>query len=160
MFGAHLGAMPIVARLAGPDAIAASLTATDAPIAGASSPGALLPSGDPTGLGTVQAPHRTLALDALMVTRTLRDHPRDADPWGEPAFAREVDLIRSQLMPIRSRRGLATSFEREAFQSSEFAGPREPATMRAVRVAYALRWLELGDGVLRRGWTGLVTGRG
>ncbi len=101
-----------------------------------------------------------LALDALMVTRTLRDHPRDADPWGEPAFAREVDLIRSQLMPIRSRRGLAASFEREAFQSYEPAGPREPATMRAVRVAYALRWLELGDGVLRWAWTGLVTGRG
>ena len=101
-----------------------------------------------------------LALDALMVTRTLRDHPRDADPWGEPAFAREVDLIRSQLMPIRSRRGLAASFEREAFQSNERPGPREPATMRAVRVAYALRWLELGDGVMRSGWTGLVTGRG
>jgi hypothetical protein len=160
MLGAHRGAMPIVARLAGPDAIGASLTATDAPVAGASSPGALLPSGDPTGLGTVQAPHRTLALDALMATRMLRDHPRDADPWGEPAFAREVDLIRSQLMPIRNRRGLATSFQREAFQSSEFTGAREPATMRAVRVAYALRWLELGDGIMRRGWTGLVTGRG
>jgi hypothetical protein len=160
MFRAHRGDMPIVARLAGLDATAALAAAGDASLGGASSPGALLPSGDRTGLGTVQAPHRTLALDALMVTRTLRDHPRDADPWGEPAFAREVDLIRNQLMPIRSRRGLARSFEREAFQSPEFAGPREPATMRAVRVAYALRWLELGDGILRRGWTGLVTGRG
>ena len=160
MFGAHRGAMPIVARLAGPDASTASGTVTDAPLGGASSPGALLPSGDTAGSAPVQAPHRTLALDALMVTRTLRDHPRDADPWGEPAFAREVDLIRGQLMPIRSRRGLAASFEREAFQSREFAGPREPATMRAVRVAYALRWLELGDGILRRGWIGLVTGRG
>jgi hypothetical protein len=152
--------MPIVARLAGPDASTASLTGTETSIGGTSSPGVLLPSGDATGLGPVQVPHRTLALDALMVTRTLRDHPRDADPWGEPAFAREVDLIRSQLMPIRSRRGLAASFEREAFQSNERPGPREPATMRAVRVAYALRWLELGDGVLRWGWTGLVTGRG
>ncbi len=94
-----------------------------------------------------------------MVTRTLRDHPRDADPWGEPAFAREVDLIRSQLAPIRSRRGLAASFEREAFQSRAFDASREPARLRALRVAYALRWLELGDGVLRRGWIGLVTGR-
>ena len=100
-----------------------------------------------------------LVLDALVVMRTLRDHPRDADPWGEPAFAREVDLIRSQLMPIRSRRGLAASFEREAFQS-QLPGPREPATMQAVRIAYALRWLELGDGVLRWGWTGLVAARG
>ena len=141
MFGAHRGVMPIVARLAGPDAIAASLTATDAPLAGASSPGALLPSGDPTGLGPVQAPHRRLALDALMVTRTLRDHPRDADPWGEPAFAREVDLIRSQLAPIRSRRGLAASFEREAFQSREFDGSARAGdvqgTARRLRLALA-----------------------
>ena len=160
MLGAQPEVMPIVARQPGPDAVAASVTATDAPVAGASPPGALLPSGDATGLGTAQAPHRALALDALMVTRTLRDHPRDAGPWGEPAFAREVDLIRAQLAPIRNRRGLAASFEREAFQSREFAGPREPATMRAVRIAYALRWLELGDGILRPGWIGLVTGRG
>jgi hypothetical protein len=160
MFGAHRGAMPIDARPAGSDAALALVAAGNATLGGATSPGELLPSGDRTGLGTVQAPHRTLALDALMVTRTLRDHPRDADPWGEPAFAREVDLIRGQLMPIRSRRGLARSFEREAFQSREFAGAREHATLRAVRVAYALRWLELGDGILRRGWTGLVTGRG
>jgi hypothetical protein len=32
--------------------------------------------------------------------------------------------------------------------------------MRAVRVAYALRWLELGDGALRWGWTGRVTDPG
>jgi hypothetical protein len=152
--------MPIVARLDGPDATTASAAVTDASLAGASSPEALLPSGDPTGPGPVTAPHRRLALDALLVTRTLRDHPRDADPWGEPAFAREVDLIRSQLAPIRTRRGLAASFEREAFQSREFGAPREPVTLRALRVAYALRWLELGDGVPRRGWTGLVTGRG
>jgi hypothetical protein len=112
MFGAQRGFMPIVARLAGPDATAAPEAARDASIAGASSPGALLPSGDPTGPGPVQAPHRRLALDALLVTRTLRDHPRDADPWGEPAFAREVDLIRTQLAPIRTRRGLAASFAR------------------------------------------------
>ena len=152
--------MPIVARLAGPDATSASSTATDGTLGGAASSGVLLPSGDDAGPGPAAAPHRTLALDALLVTRTLRDHPRDADPWGEPAFAREVDRIRGQLAPIRSRRGLAASFEREAFQSREFETPREPATLRALRVAYALRWLELGDGVPRRGWIGLVTGRG
>jgi hypothetical protein len=159
MSGDHRGVMPIVARPTGPGATAALAADGHASLGCAPSAGELLPSGDATGLGPVQAPHRTLALDALVVTRTLRDHPRDADPWGEPAFAREVDLIRSQLMPIRDRRGLAASFEREAFQSPEFAGPREPATMRAVRVAYALRWLELGDGILRLGWIGLATGR-
>jgi hypothetical protein len=159
MFGGHRDAMPIVARLAGSDASSASPTAMAAPLGGARSPGALLPSGDSVGLPPARAQHRTLALDALLVTRTLRDHPRDAGPWGEPAFAREVDLIRSQLAPIRTRRGLAASFSREAFQSAESGGPSQPGALPAVRVAYAVRWLELGDGVLRWGWTGLVTGR-
>ncbi len=100
-----------------------------------------------------------LALDALLVTRTLRDHPRDADPWGESAFAREVDLVRDQLAPIRSRRALAASFERESFRRTPHDGAVEPVVLRAPRVAYALRWLELGDGVTRRGWTSLVAGR-
>ena len=160
MLDVHRCVMPIVARPTGSDATLALAADGHASLGCAPSAGELLPSGDATGLGPVQAPHRTLALDALMVTRTLRDHPRDADPWGEPAFAREVDLIRGQLMPIRNRRGLAASFAREAFQSPEFAGPREPARMRAVRVAYALRWLELGDGVPRLGWIDLVTARG
>ena len=30
---------------------------------------------------------------------------------------------------------------------------------RPLRVAYALRWLELGDGVARRGWIELVADR-
>ncbi len=29
----------------------------------------------------------------------------------------------------------------------------------ATAVAYAVRWLELGDGVTRPGWTSLVVGR-
>ena len=47
------------------------------------------------------AAHRALALDAQRVLRHLRDHPRDAGLWGEPAFAREVDRIRHHLAPIR-----------------------------------------------------------
>ena len=30
---------------------------------------------------------------------------------------------------------------------------------RPTAIAYAVRWLELGDGVPRPGWTSLVTGR-
>jgi hypothetical protein len=115
------------------------------------------------------AAHRVLALDAERVLRHLRDHPRDAGLWGEPAFAREVDRIRDDLAPIASRRSLLASYSREAFRApvtdrstTEAAmGLRvgEPPAASAARVAYAVRWLELGDGRSRPGWSELVTER-
>ena len=107
----------------------------------------------------VAAPHRALALDAVAVLRLLRDHPRDAGPWGEPAFAREVEAIRRQLAPIHHRRALTASYRREAFRLR----PADPAMARPITgpttVAYAMRWLELGDGVRRPAWIDLVVGR-
>ena len=43
-----------------------------------------------------------------LVLRILRDRPRDAGPWGEPAFAREVETIRrpAGTDPRPSRTGL------------------------------------------------------
>jgi hypothetical protein len=69
--------------------------------------------------------------------------------WTGPAFAREVELIRAHLAPIRSRPVLAASFGREAFHgdpsgSGDGSGP--------VTVAYAIRWLELGDRQARPRW--------
>jgi len=101
-----------------------------------------------------------LALDALRVLRDLRDRPRDAGFWGEPAFAREVDLVRRHLAPISTRRALAASFGREAFHGPGVTGRRDPSAFRPVRIAYAVRWLELGDGRSRSSWSDLVTGRG
>jgi hypothetical protein len=117
-------------------------------------------SGGATVLARALVPHRALALDALSLLRYLHDRPRDADLWGEPAFAREVDLVRGQLAPIRSRRGLAASFGREACLTRGTERPHEPDTLRPLRVAYAVRWLELGDGVARAGWIELVTDPG
>ena len=101
------------------------------------------------------------ALDALRVLRRFRDHPRDAGPWGGSAFAREVDLVRCQLAPIRDRRGLASSYRREAFRQTadEWSGhPPGPPDPHPTSVAYAVRWLELGDGIPRPAWTSLDTG--
>ena len=136
------------------------------------SPGDLLPSGEPAAASAL-APHRALALDALRLLRILRDRPRDAGPWGVPAFAREVDLVRAQLAPIRDRRGLAASFAREAFRAFPAAadppdrpdGPDGPVPgLSPVRVAYAVRWLELGRGARHPAWSRLtsdpVTDRG
>ncbi len=163
MLGAHRGAMPIVARLAGPDAIAASVTATDASIGGASSPGDLLPSGDRdrtrTGPGAASdacagCPPGHFARSATtLATPTLGGSRRSRGR-----------SISSAASSRRSAAGVASprrsSARRSSRRGSSTRSAASRATCRAVRVAYALRWLELGDGVLRPGWTGLVTGRG
>ena len=95
----------------------------------------------------------------LLPSGRLRDHPRDAGPWGEPAFAREVDAIRRQLGPIRSHESLASSYEREAGALAAGQALSRAGTCRfdAVRAAYAVRWAELGDGRPRPPWSAFAT---
>jgi hypothetical protein len=103
-----------------------------------------------------------LALDALRVMRHLRGSVPGEPAWEDVSFGRQVESIRRQLAPIRSRTGLAASFGREAFhvRRGQDIGP-DAATAAAapspgpVRLAYALRWLELGDGQTRPAWTAL-----
>ena len=161
--------VPIVTRPPGLSADPPSVSDSCVTAAPALQPGALLPSGEAQTIAPVPAPHRALALDALAIVRTLRDHPRDAGPWGEPALAWEVDRIRRQLAPIATRRALASSYAREAFRNLTgsgiaglSAGPsagrlRDPGVIGPVRLAYTVRWLELGDGAPRPGWSGFVT---
>lgn len=148
MFGAQRGVMPTVGRPPGPDPALVARSGDHASIGSHGPPEDLLPPGDVSASTPAPLPHRALALDALRVLRGLGDRPRgDAGSWEEPAFAREVELVRSHLAPIRSRYGLTSSFGREA------------SFTRPLRVAYALRWLELGDGVARPRWIELVTAR-
>ncbi|MCU0478868.1 MAG: hypothetical protein MUE92_09050 [Chloroflexi bacterium] len=71
--------------------------------------------------------------------------------WLLPEFARDVDLVRRQLGPLRDRRMLAASFERE---SARLAALRRladdptaaPLPLDPLEAAYAIRWLELTDG--------------
>jgi len=81
---------------------------------------------------------------------------------AKPAFAWEVDRVRRQLAPIVSRRALASSFAREAFRTagaSAAGAIRGTGSIGPVHCAYAVRWLELGDGAPRPGWSGFVAGR-
>jgi hypothetical protein len=93
------------------------------------------------------SPGRALALVALATIRHGRRPTDRPAAWCRPGFAREVDLVRLHLRPVRTRQILAASFGREAFH----AGPSiaAGATAGPVAVAYALRWLELGDRVDR-----------
>jgi hypothetical protein len=93
-------------------------------------------------------PVRALPLVALATLRRARQPDRRPVRWLAPVFAREVDLVRLHLAPIRSRLGLAASFGREAFHADIADGESEGP----VTAAYAIRWLELGDGVARPPW--------
>jgi hypothetical protein len=151
--------MPIVARQPGPETATGSRSGDDE-TTGASAPsGVLLPSGGAPASAPALAPHRALALDALRLMRGLRAHQRYADRWSEPALVREVEVVRGQLAPIRSRRALAASFGREAGVAGDVERSGDPVRLPPLRLAYALRWLELGDGIARGGWIELVTDR-
>jgi hypothetical protein len=119
------------------------------------SPGALLSLTAPTLPAPVPAPARALALDALRVARLLRDPARRPARWTQPAFGAEVELIRRHLAPVRTRRTLAASYGREAFNlAPTHADIADPSP---TRLAYALRWLELRDGATGPSWQSLLS---
>jgi hypothetical protein len=97
---------------------------------------------------------RDLARSALDVVIRTVDPSSLPRRWSTHAFAREVAAVRAQLAPIRSRKSLAESFGREAAVAATLTmltiDPPEPPG--PVRVAYAIRWLELGDDRVRPSW--------
>ncbi len=119
-----------------------------------------LGSGDLLSLGIrvlpapVPAPDRALALDALRLSRALRDPSRRPAHWLQPAFGAEVELIRRHLAPVRSRQTLAASYGREAFHVA--VEDRETNEPSPIRLAYALRWMELRDGATGPSWPSLL----
>lgn len=101
-----------------------------------------------------------LALDVVVRTSEPIELPRR---WRGVPFAREVDRTRAQLAPIRTRDGLIASFSREASIAVTRVDPcpdhsATPQPPGPVRVAYAIRWLELGDGRRRPSWESFVAG--
>jgi hypothetical protein len=107
---------------------------------------ATVPAQTPTYEPT--SPARSLALMAMATVRRRR-RPTLPPRWTTPTFGLEVELIRAHLAPIRSRQLLAASFGREAFHGDP-SGSGEVDS--PVAAAYAVRWLELGDGGPRPRW--------
>jgi hypothetical protein len=97
---------------------------------------------------------RDLARIALDVVVRAVDPVTRPRRWSTSAFAREVAAVRAQLAPIHSRRNLADSFGREAAVAATISPPTivPPEPPGPVRVAYAIRWLELGDERIRPRW--------
>jgi hypothetical protein len=117
-------------------------------------PEVLLPVGSFPAPAPVPAPARALALEALRISRVLRDPAARPARWAQPSFGAQVELVRRHLAPVRSRTALAASFGREAFHIVPTAiDPDDPGP---IRLAYALRWLELRDGATGPSWSTLV----
>jgi hypothetical protein len=65
-----------------------------------------------------------------------------------------VERVRRYLAGIRSHEALAASYAREVF---DLVVPRSDRTVgSALRVAYALRWLELRDGATGPSWQAMI----
>jgi hypothetical protein len=120
----------------------------------ATSPGVLLSPGALFPPASVPAPARALALDALRVIRALRDPAKRPARWAQPAFGAEVELVRRHLAPVRTRQTLAASYGREAFHLVISRGERDDPS--PIRLAYALRWMELRDGATGPSWQSLL----
>jgi hypothetical protein len=147
--------MPMVVRSPGPLPTAVSRSGGAATI-GSPPLEVLLPSSGALAPAPAPAPHRALALDALRLRRGLRDADRRPAGWDDAAFAREVELIRCHLAPLRNRRSLTASFGREAFQTLDL-DRRQPPPLGPIRAAYAIRWLELGGGASLPAWRSLLS---
>jgi hypothetical protein len=96
-----------------------------------------------------------LALDLVVRTAEPIDVP---SRWATFTFGAEVDRTRAQLQPIRSRDALLASFSREASIALSRAAVESGLPPGPVRVAYAICWLELGDGRTRPAWSSFVAG--
>jgi hypothetical protein len=96
-----------------------------------------------------------LALDLVIRTAEPVEIPTR---WVTPAFGREVDRTRAHLAPTRTRAALIASFSREASIAATRGVVETGSPAGPVRVAYAIRWLELGDERTRPSWASFLAG--
>ena len=98
---------------------------------------------------------RALAVDALRVGRLLGEPSLWPSRWTEPAFGAEVERCRRHVADLTTQDALATAYEHDVFE--RLTGGRGDADASPIRVAYALRWLELRDGATGPSWQMLLS---
>jgi hypothetical protein len=70
----------------------------------------------------------------------------DTEIAAQPALSDRIAMIRAQLEPIRSRRALLDSYQRESLCRLATTAQAAGSAAEVLDLAYALRWLELeGD---------------
>jgi hypothetical protein len=67
----------------------------------------------------------------------------EAEFAAQPALSDRIAMIRAQLEPIRSRKALMDSYQRESLCRLATTAQTSGSAAEVLDLAYALRWLEL-----------------
>lgn len=67
----------------------------------------------------------------------------DAEFAAQPALSDRIAMVRAQLEPIRSRRALIDSYQRESLCRLATTAQASGSAAEVLDLAYAMRWLEL-----------------
>lgn len=97
---------------------------------------------------------RALAVDALRLGRLLKEPAMWPSRWTEPTFGAEVERCRRHVADLTTQDALATAYEHDVFE--RLTGGRGDAHGSPIRVAYALRWLELQEDSIGPAWPAMV----
>jgi hypothetical protein len=102
-----------------------------------------------------------MASDAGSVLAVARSG--DPEAFGSRSLAARVRVARGELAPISTLGVLADSFRREAAHiAAREVGPmhgRIRDGWQAVRIAYAIRWIEISTGTTLPAWQGCPDSR-
>jgi hypothetical protein len=97
---------------------------------------------------------RTLMIDALRLGRMVRDPTHWPALWTQPAFGAEVERCRRHISTLTTQEALAAAYDADVYAATRRSP--EHAERSPIRVAYALRWLELLDGATGPSWPAMV----
>ena len=106
------------------------------------------------------SPLAALRARARLVERVLAGTAPVPPRWLTPGFVARVERIRLQLRPIRSATSLLASYGREAgvrVPSRPPFDPAEGALDAPLELAYALRLIELENGLPSGAWAAVAT---
>jgi len=67
----------------------------------------------------------------------------DTEFAAQPALSDRIAMVRAQLEPIRSRRALLDSYQRESLCRLATTSQASGSAAEVLDLAYAMRWLEL-----------------
>lgn len=97
---------------------------------------------------------QALVIDALRLGRMLRDPARWPESWSQPGFGAEVERFRRHMAWLTTPEALAAAYHADVREIT----PRfvDRAERSPIRVAYALRWLELEEGSTGPSWPAMV----